>query len=74
MKIYTPLCKASPKPMVKMKKALKLEGQTRQLLEIHYTRQLLEIHTNLVATKSTRGQVLLKREKLDARQFQVIIS
>ena len=53
MKIYTPLCKASPKPMIKMKKALKLEGQTRQLLEIHYTRQLLEIHTNLVATKST---------------------
>ena len=44
MKIYTPLCKASPKPMIKMKKALKLEGQTRQLLEIH---------TNLVATKST---------------------
>ena len=53
MKIYTPLCKASPKPMIKMKKALKLDGQTRQLLEIHYTRQLLEIRTNLVAIKST---------------------
>ena len=43
----------------------------------HYTIQLhrprmLEIHTKLVATKSTGGQVLLKRESPDVGHFKLL--
>ena len=78
--------KVNPKPMVKMKvgsfggtllcrsSSLWCAANSRKLItqsKLHHPRRL-KIHTNLVATKSTWGQVLLRRESPDAGHFKLL--